>query len=54
MAKTKYSDNVLLYMKENEEWFKESIKNLTKAYKNRLRVNRIQKIVRLFNIDTKF
>ncbi len=33
------------------DWIKDSIGDLTKAYKNRLRVHRIQKIVRVFNID---
>lgn len=36
-----------------KDWFKDSLKHLTKAYKNRLRVHRIQKIVRIFNIDVK-
>jgi hypothetical protein len=33
------------------DWIKDSITDLTKAYKNRLRVHRIRKIVRIFNID---
>ena len=33
------------------DWIKDSIRDLTKAYKNRLRVGRIRKIVRLFKID---
>ena len=35
------------------DWSKDSIRVLTKSYKNRLRVRRIQKIVRLFKIDVK-
>jgi hypothetical protein len=42
------------------DWIKDSIRDLvayetvlTKSYKNRLRVRRIQKIVRLFKIDVK-
>jgi hypothetical protein len=33
------------------DWIKDSLKDLTKAYKNRLRVHRIHKIIRIFNID---
>jgi hypothetical protein len=36
-----------------QDWIKDSIRDLTKSYKNRLRVHRIQKIVRLFKIDVK-
>jgi hypothetical protein len=40
------------YMKDNlPDWIEDSIRDLTKSYKNRLRVHRIQKIVRLFKID---
>jgi inhibitor of KinA sporulation pathway (predicted exonuclease) len=38
---------------KSPDWIKDSIRDLTKAYKNRLRVHRIQKIVRLFKIDVK-
>ena len=38
---------------KSPDWIKDSIRDLTKAYKNRLRVRRIQKIVRLFKIDVK-
>jgi hypothetical protein len=40
-------------MKEKEDWIKDSIKDLRKSFKNRLRAHRIQKIVRIFNIDVK-
>jgi hypothetical protein len=40
-------------MKEKEDWIKDSIKDLRKSFKNRLRVHRIRKIVRIFNIYTK-
>jgi hypothetical protein len=32
-------------MKENEDWIKDSIKHLTKAYRNRLKVHRISYMV---------
>ena len=38
---------------KSPDWIKDSIRDLTKSYKNRLRVRRIEKIVRLFKIDVK-